>query len=69
VRIREVADRLNESTTTIRVWSDAFDVPCLRVGNQRRYNMTGLTALREVQRLLREEGLTWAGAKKRLGLD
>lgn len=68
VRIRDVADKLGESTVTIRLWTDAFSVPCLRVSGQRSYGIRELIALREVQKLLRDEGLTWAGAKKRLGL-
>lgn len=69
-RVGDVARALGESTVTIRYWCEEFGVPTKRSkGGQRWFDSSAVAAIGEVRRLLRVEGFTLAGAKKKLGIQ
>lgn len=68
-RTSQIAERLGETAATVRFWCDQFCVPVLRSPDgHRMFDADSFTALSEVRRLLRFEGYTIAGAKKKLGI-
>ena len=71
LRIGDVARLIKETTVTVRWWQEEFCV-FLRVDRsgsaQRVYSSRALETLREIQRLLRVELYTIAGAKRQLRL-
>lgn len=70
LRIGDMARRLDETEVTIRYWCDQFGVPVIRgKGGHRLFNADSQTALSEVRRLVRFEGMTIAGAKRKLGIE
>ena len=70
MRIGDMARRFDETLATIRYWCDQFGVPVIRCkGGHRLFNADSQTALSEVRRLVRFEGMTIAGAKRKLGIQ
>jgi DNA-binding transcriptional MerR regulator len=70
-RIGDVGRLLNESTVTVRWWQEEFGafLRVMRSGSEQRvYSSRALETLREIQRLLRIEMYTAAGAKRQLRL-
>lgn len=74
-RIRQVAKLLGETQPTLRFWEEQFRRQLggvERAGSgkcgQRRYTRAHLEALRQIQRLIRVELYTIAGAKRQLRL-
>lgn len=67
-RTGDVARQFDETECTIRYWCDEFGVPVKRHNGQRSFDADSITALSEVRRLLRIEGYTIAGAKRKLGI-
>lgn len=67
-RIGEVADRLGVEEHVIRYWEHQFRSirPQRSPKNQRMYSRKNVEDLERVRDLLRDEGLTTAGARKRL---
>ncbi len=65
--IGEVADILSTTTSQLRYWSGEFD---LNVRKNRKgdrlFQKADLTKLKLIQRLLKDEGYTIDGAKKKL---
>lgn len=69
IRLDEMARQLDETAVTVRYWTDWFGVPVKRgPGGARLFDADCKTALFEVKRLIRYEGHTIAGAKKKLGI-
>ena len=67
LRIGEVAEIMEVPIHTIRYWERMFRAelsPCRSGGGQRRYGGTDLEKIREVKRLLREEGYSIKGVKR-----
>ena len=66
--IKEVSDLCKVKSHTLRFWEKEFDSlkPETRKGNRRVYQKGDLVMVRLIRSLLYEEGLTIAGAKKRL---
>jgi len=63
----EIADLLDESDSTIRFWTDSFNITPRRSGTGRiRYTREHLEELRTIRHLLRECHLTIDGAKATL---
>ena len=68
----ELAEVLELPKTTVRYWLNTFPecFPGLRGGNTwHRYSLSDLQALQEIQRLIRVEGRTIAGARREMGLE
>jgi DNA-binding transcriptional MerR regulator len=66
-RMRQLAPLLGETQATLRYWEDAFGLTIARLpSGQRLYTPRMVERLREIQRLLRVEGHTVAGAKRKL---
>lgn len=67
-KIGEVAELVGVHTHVLRYWEK--ELPCVRpiktATNQRRYRKKEVELLREVKRLLRDEGYTLSGVKKRM---
>jgi len=65
--IGEVADMLQTSTSQLRYWSGEFE---LNVRKNRKgdrlFQIEDLEKLRTIQRMLKDEGFTIEGAKKKL---
>lgn len=72
LRITAVSTLLNEPTHGLRHWEREFAF-WLRIerskSGHRVYSQKNIERLREIQRLLREELLTTAGARKRMRAD
>jgi DNA-binding transcriptional MerR regulator len=69
--IGDVSRFLNVPTHTIRYWEKEFKEylnPGRTVGHQRRYTDDHLKKIRDIMRLLKNEGYSIAGAKKILEL-
>ena len=66
--IKEVSDLCEVKSHTLRFWEKEFDnlKPETRKGSRRVYQKDDLLMVRQIRSLLYEEGLTIAGAKKRL---
>ncbi|GIW40679.1 MAG: hypothetical protein KatS3mg076_1256 [Candidatus Binatia bacterium] len=68
LKIGEVARRLGVAPSVLRYWEQEFPMlrPSKTPSGHRLYAPEHIEALREVKRLLYDEGLTIAGARKRL---
>ncbi len=66
--IGEVSRMLNVPVSTIRFWENEFDVlkPMKNKKGNRMFTATDLKYLRIIHRLLKEEGMTIQGVKKKL---
>lgn len=66
--IRQVGEAIGENPHVIRYWEKSF--PAIRPektkSGQRRYRTEDLALLQRIRRMLREEGLTLDGVKRRL---
>jgi DNA-binding transcriptional MerR regulator len=66
--IGETAKTLNVPVSTVRFWENEFDVlkPMKNKKGNRLFTQQDLKNLKIIHRLLKEEGMTLDGAKKRL---
>ena len=66
--IKEVSELCEVKPHTLRFWEKEFDnlKPETRKGSRRVYQKDDLLIVRQIRSLLYEEGLTIAGAKRRL---
>ena len=66
--ISEVSKLCNIKAHTLRFWEKEFDdlKPVTRKGSRRYYQENDIQLITEIHRLLYEEGMTIAGAKKSL---
>ena len=66
--IKEVSELCEVKPHTLRFWEKEFDnlKPETRKGSRRVYQKDDLLMIRQIRSLLYKEGLTIAGAKKRL---
>lgn len=67
--ISEVSKALGEKPHVIRYWEKTFESirPVRTRSGQRRYRSEDFALLNRIHRMLREEGYTLEGIKKRLG--
>ena len=67
-KIGEVATMLGVATSLLRFWETEFRVvrPRKSRSQQRQYSQADVERLREIQRLLKVEGYTIAGARRQL---
>jgi len=67
-KIGQAAKEIGVKTHTLRFWEDEFDeiVPVRTDSGQRLYTEDNMEIIREIKRLLYDEGLTIDGAKKKL---
>lgn len=68
--IGEVSGILDEPVSTIRFWENEFDIlkPMKNKKGNRLFTASDLKNLMIIQRLLREEGMTLSGVKKKLSV-
>ena len=68
--IKEVSELCEVKSHTLRFWEKEFKnlKPETKKGSRRVYQKDDLLMVRQIRSLLYEEGLTIAGAKKRLNL-
>jgi DNA-binding transcriptional MerR regulator len=66
--IGEVSEMLDVPISTVRFWENEFDIlkPMKNKKGNRLFTPSDIKNLRIIHRLLKEEGMTLAGAKKRL---
>jgi DNA-binding transcriptional MerR regulator len=66
--IGETAEMLNVPISTIRFWENEFDIlkPMKNKKGNRMFTPTDIKNLKIIHHLLKEEGMTLPGAKKRL---
>lgn len=66
--IKEVADMLSVTETTLRYWETVFPqvAPYKGANGVRRYTKDDIKTLRTIHHLVKEKGLTLSGAKKQL---
>ena len=67
LRIGEVADSMEVPIHTLRYWERMFKEelnPYRSHGGQRRYSVIDVEKIREVKRLLKEEGYSIKGVKR-----
>lgn len=66
--IGEVAEMLGVPVSTVRFWENEFDVlkPIKNKKGNRMFTSTDIKNLKIIYHLLKEEGMTLHGAKKRL---
>ncbi len=66
--IGETAEMLEVPVSTIRFWENEFDIlkPMKNKKGNRMFTQTDLRNLRIIHHILKEEGMTLAGAKKKL---
>ena len=66
--ISEVSELCNIKSHTLRFWEKEFKElqPVTRKGSRRYYQSKEIDLIKRIQRLLYEEGMTIAGAKKSL---
>jgi len=66
--ISEVSELCNIKSHTLRFWEKEFKElqPVTRKGGRRYYQSKEIDLIKQIQRLLYEEGMTIAGAKKSL---
>ena len=66
--IKEVSELCEVKPHTLRFWEKEFDKlkPETKKGSRRAYQKNDLLMVRQIRSLLYEEGLTIAGAKRRL---
>ncbi len=70
--IGEVAETLGESVSCIRFWTNSFPKelhPRRTAKGNRQYSAEDIEALREIQYLVKKQGLTLDGAQKQLEAD
>ena len=68
----EVAQELGENTSAIRYWSNYFDQfvkPQRNAKGNRLYHPEDIETLRQIQYLVKNQGLTLEGAKQRMTED
>ena len=68
----EVADMLGENASAIRYWSNYFEKfikPQRNAKGNRLYHPEDVETLRQIQYLLKNQGLTLEGARQRLTED
>jgi DNA-binding transcriptional MerR regulator len=70
-QMRDVSRILDIPASTIRFWEDNFPQlkPSRSSGGHRAYDHSQLERLKYIKSLLKEEGLTIEGAKKRLSVE
>lgn len=66
-RTGDVARELGVANHVVRYWCDQFGIRPSRHGGQRVFSLTNIERLKKVKHLLKDEGLTIAGAKAQLG--
>jgi DNA-binding transcriptional MerR regulator len=66
--IGETAEMLNVPVSTVRFWENEFDIlkPMKNKKGNRMFTPADLKNLKIIQHLLKDEGMTIPGAKKRL---
>ncbi|MFP4487928.1 MAG: MerR family transcriptional regulator [Bacteroidales bacterium] len=66
--IGEVADMLGEQTSAVRYWEKEFDIikPRKNKKGNRMFSPADLENMKLIHYLLREKGMTIAGAKKKM---
>ena len=67
--IAQVNDITGVAKPTIRFWEKEFNDflrPLRTEGNQRRYSKTDIEVIERINHLVREEGFTLEGARKRM---
>lgn len=66
--IGEVAEMLNVPVSTVRFWENEFDVlkPMKNKKGNRMFTPSDIKNLKIIHHLLREEGMTLAGVKRKL---
>ena len=66
--IGEVADMLDVPVSTVRFWENEFDIlkPMKNKKGNRLFTQNDIKNLRIIHHLLKEEGMTLEGAKKKL---
>lgn len=66
--IRQVSEAIGENPHVIRYWEKTFPIirPEKTKTGQRRYRSEDLVLLQRIHRMLREEGLTVEGVKRKL---
>ena len=66
--IGEVSEMLNVSVSTVRFWENEFEVlkPMKNKKGNRMFTSNDIKNLKIIHRLLKEEGMTLQGAKKKL---
>ncbi len=66
--IGETAEMLEVPVSTIRFWENEFDIlkPMKNKKGNRMFTQTDIRNLRIIHHILKEEGMTLAGAKKKL---
>jgi len=67
-KIGQAAKEIGVKTHTLRFWEDEFDEiePVRTDSGQRLYTEESMEIIREIKRLLYDEGLTLDGAKRKL---
>lgn len=66
--IGEVAEMLNVPVSTVRFWENEFEIlkPMKNKKGNRLFTQADIKNLRIIHRLLKEEGMTLTGARKKL---
>lgn len=66
--IGEVADMLNVPVSTVRFWENEFEIlkPLKNKKGNRLFTQADIKNLKIIHHLLKEEGMTLSGVKKRL---
>lgn len=66
--IGEVSEMLDLPVSTLRFWENEFDIlkPMKNKKGNRMFTAADIKNLKIIQRLLKEEGMTMAGVKKKL---
>lgn len=66
--IGEVADTLNVPVSTVRFWENEFDIlkPMKNKKGNRLFTQADIKNLKIIHHLLKDEGMTISGVKKRL---
>ncbi|MDR2085693.1 MAG: MerR family transcriptional regulator [Dysgonamonadaceae bacterium] len=66
--IQEVADKFNVNPSLLRYWEKEFSFikPAKTIKGTRQYKQEDIEAIRAVYHLVKERGLTLAGAKQKL---
>ena len=69
--IGDVAEMLNVPVSTVRFWENEFDIlkPMKNKKGNRLFTQADIKNLRIIHLLLKEQGMTLAGAKKKLSED
>ena len=69
--IGDVAEMLNVPVSTVRFWENEFDIlkPMKNKKGNRLFTQADIKNLRIIRLLLKEQGMTLAGAKKKLSED